>query len=34
MNEIIQTRHGEAIPLYLIEHRNGTLEVILELIHQ
>ena len=34
MNEIIQTRHGEAIPIYLIQDRNGQMELILELIHQ
>jgi hypothetical protein len=34
MNKVIETRHGEAMPLYLIEHRNGTLEVILELINE
>jgi len=34
MSKVIETRHGEAMPLYLIQHRNGTLEVILELIHQ
>jgi len=34
MNEIIQTRHGEVLPVYLIEHSNGTLELILELINE
>jgi|TARA_R100000482_G_C5021105_1_gene99886 hypothetical protein len=34
MNEIIQTRHGEALPFLCIEYRDGTLEVILELINQ
>jgi len=34
MNEIIQTRHGEALPIYLVKHRNGTLELILELVDQ
>lgn len=34
MNEIIQTRHGEVLPIYLVKHRNGTLELILELIHE
>lgn len=35
MNEqIIQTRHGEAIPFCKIEYRNGQMEIILELIHE
>lgn len=34
MNEIIQTRHGEALPFLYIEYRDGMLEVILELISQ
>lgn len=35
MNEqIIQTRHGEAVPFCRIEHRDGTLEIVLELINQ
>ncbi len=32
--QIIQTRHGEALPFFKIEHRDGTLEIILELINQ
>ena len=34
MNEIIKTRHGEALPFLYIEYRNGTLEIILELVNQ
>ena len=34
MNETIQTRHGEALPFCKIEYSNGTLELILELIHE
>jgi len=34
MNEIIETRHGEALPFLYIEYRNGTLEIILELVNQ
>jgi len=34
MNEIIQTRHGEALPFCKIEYTNGQMEIILELIHQ
>lgn len=34
MNKVIETRHGEAVPIYLIQDRNGQIELILELIHQ
>ena len=34
MNEIIQTRHGEAMPLLCIEYTDETLEIVLELINQ
>ncbi len=33
-SEIIQTRHGEALPFCMVEYSNGTLEIILELINQ
>lgn len=32
--QIIQTRHGEALPFCMIEYANGQMEIILELIHQ
>ena len=32
--EIIQTRHGEAVPFCMVEYNNGTLELILELINK
>ena len=34
MKKVIETRHGEAVPIYLIQDRNGQIELILELIHQ
>tara|TARA_R100000654_G_scaffold20097_1_gene40714 strand:+ start:530 stop:634 length:105 start_codon:yes stop_codon:yes gene_type:complete len=34
MNKTIQTRHGEAVPFFIIEYNNGTLELILELINE
>lgn len=34
MSEVIQTRHGEAVPFCMVEYNNGTLELILELINE
>ena len=34
MNEVIQTRHGEALPFCKIEYRDGQMEIVLELIHE